>query len=74
MKLIADWRAALNRLWVVKAAVIGALMPVADQILAQFERYIPAWLYSLLFISIILFRVLQQKPAVDPEATAPGVK
>jgi hypothetical protein len=72
MKLIADWRACLNRLWTVRIALFAAFLPFADQILAQFERYIPPWLYSLLFLAIIAARMFQQKAPPDPEATAPG--
>jgi len=78
MKLISDWRACINRLWTVRIALIAAFLPIADQVLDQFQRYIPHWLYSVLFLLIIVARVFQQAPVepkpADPEATAPGVK
>jgi hypothetical protein len=69
MKLIQDWRDALNRLWSVRIAIFTALLGVADPILALFQAQIPPFVFSCLAAAIIVARVLQQP---DPEATIPG--
>ena len=68
MKLIADWRASINRLWSIRIAIFTALLGVADPILALFQAHIPPITYSVLCALIIIARVLQQP---DPEATLP---
>ncbi len=69
MKLIHDWRSALNRLWSVRIAIFAALLGVADPILALFQAHIPPLVFSFLCALIIVARVMQQP---DPEATLPG--
>ena len=62
MKLIDGWREQINRLWSVRVAIVLALLPVADQILGLFDKYIPAFWYSVLSMLIIVARVLDQTP------------
>lgn len=62
MRLIDDWRAQLNRLWSVRVAILLALLPAADQILSLFDKYIPAFWYSILSLLIIVARVIDQTP------------
>ena len=62
MKLIKDWRAQINRLWSVRVAIFLALLPVADQILSLFDKYIPHFWYAILSMLIIVARVLDQTP------------
>lgn len=77
MKLLGEWRVILNRVWTVRAAIYGALLACADQLLAPFMGHLPPVVYALLYAVIILLRVWQQAPApnaapADPEATHPG--
>lgn len=67
MTLIEDWRKKLNALWSVRLALLTALLAVADQLLAPFERVIPPWAYALLSVGIIVARVIYQ-PAVNAPA------
>jgi len=65
MKLIDHWRVQINRLWSVRMAIFGALLAVADQILAVFIGQLPPIVYALAFMGIIVLRVLYQKPKDD---------
>lgn len=62
MKLIQGWRTEINRLWSVRVAIVLALLPVADQVLALFDKYIPPFWYSVMSMLIIVARVLDQRP------------
>lgn len=62
MRLIPGWRKQINRLWSVRVAIVLALLPVADQILALFDKYIPSLTYAVLSMLIIVARVVDQTP------------
>lgn len=61
MKLIDDWRAQLNHLWVVKLALLQAFLGISDQLLALFQMYIPPMTYAILAAVIIVARMWRQK-------------
>lgn len=61
MKMIDDWRAELNRLWSVKAAVLTALLAMAEQVTPALQEFIPPSVYAGLSILIILLRLWKQK-------------
>lgn len=62
MKLIDNWRAELNHLWSIRAALFTALLGVADQLLdAMFSTgHLPPVVYSLLLVVVSVARVLDQ--------------
>lgn len=60
MKLIHHWRMQLNKLWSVRIAIFSAILGVADQLLAAFQSSLPAWVYALLFVTIIVARIVDQ--------------
>lgn len=72
MKLIPGWRKELNLLWSIRVAIVLALLPVADQILALFDKYIPPFWYAIMSMLIIVARVLDQTPKVKDENKPSG--
>ena len=60
MRLIDNWRAELNKLWSVRAAIFTALLGVSDQILGLFQAHLPPVTYALCAAAIIVLRVLDQ--------------
>ena len=61
MKLIDNWRAELNRLWSVRAAIFTALLGVGDQILGAFVGALPPVTYSICMVVLVIARVVDQK-------------
>lgn len=64
MKLVADWRAQLNRLWSVRIGIFTALLASGDEILTTLNGggfLTPKW-YAGLALAIVVARVVQQKP------------
>jgi len=59
MTLISDWRETLLKAWSVRAAILVALLPVAESLLPQL--HLPPFIYSALMIVIVVARVLSQK-------------
>lgn len=72
MKLIDDWRAKLNALWSVRLAILTALLAVADQLIAPFEKVVPSWAYALLSIAIIVARVVYQPKLASGDQSEPA--
>lgn len=70
MKLIAEWRFKLNKLWSVRFAIIGMLLAAADQMLAAFQMFIPPWAYGLLMLLVIVARMVYQPKAENGTAGA----
>lgn len=70
MKLIAEWRFKLNRLWSVRFAILGMLLAASDQALAAFQMFIPPWAYGLLMLLVIVARMVYQPKAADGTAGA----
>lgn len=60
MKLIDNWRAELNRLWVIRWAIVGMLVSAADQVLTAFQMYIPPWVYGVGMGIVIVVRLVSQ--------------
>lgn len=61
MRLIDNWRAALNKLWSIRLALLTALLGAADQVLSAFVGALPPVVYSLLAVAIAIARVVDQK-------------
>lgn len=64
MKLIENWRSELNHVWVVRGAILTAMLGVSDQILTAFFSWkpFPPVIYSVLMLGLMVLRVLDQKP------------
>lgn len=70
MTLIEDWRKKLNGLWSVRFAILTALLAVADQLIAPFEKVVPSWVYALLSVGIIVARVVYQPKLANGDQPA----
>ena len=60
MKLIPNWRAKLNELWSIRAALFMTLVGVLDQILGAIVDHLPPVMYSLLAVLIGIARMVDQ--------------
>jgi len=58
--LIPNWRAEINKLWSVRAAILTAIIGEADQILSAWIDHLPPVTYSVLALLILLARIIDQ--------------
>lgn len=77
MRLIPEWRKAY-RLFSVQAmavatAILGAWLVLPDDLQATLPHWIPKAAAITALLAGIVGRLVPQSPAVDPDATAPGL-
>ena len=60
MKMIDQWRAALNKLWSVRIALLTALLALGDQMLSIYGAQLPPAVYGGLSVVFIVARLVKQ--------------
>ena len=60
MKMIEEWRAAINKLWSVRIALLTALLALGDQMLSLYGAQLPPAIYGSLSVAFIVARLVKQ--------------